>query len=437
MRREVKLILVMLIFFCLGCSSNRYEPKPVHQISSNYSNYQIKTIDDITITVAVLNDQESEVIFDVPAVSRGVEPVWVQIQNNDSIPYVLFPIRIDPNYFSPHEAARKVRYPQDSSTTPELMEYFDRHDLKKLINPGETVSGFIYTIPDTGVKEFEVKLVGPNTTKRSYFVFPVPGIKVDFEDLDYEEIYSTHGTEEVDDISLRNALVNLPCCTTNEEESGDGDPINLIVIGEIDEFLPYFLRQGWEVTEDIYVSSLIREVGAFFLGSSYRYAPVSSLYVFKRGQDIALQKPRENIFRRNHLRLWLSHIRYDDKPVWVGQISRDIGVSFSTKNWWLSNHEIDPDVDEARDFLAQDLILSHGVKKFGYVRGMDPSPKDKPMMNFMDQPIYTDGLRAVFVFTDEHIDIVDLELFHWEWPFEYKNLHKTFSEENIHKTQTE
>ena len=67
---------------------------------------------------------------------------------------------------------------------------------------------------------------------------------------------------------------------------------------------------------------------------------------------------------------------------------------------------------------------------------MDPHPRDKPMMNFMDQPIYTDGLRAVFVFTDKHIDIVDLELFHWEWPFEYKNLHRTFAEENIHKTQT-
>ena len=207
------------------------------------------------------------------------------------------------------------------------------------------------------------------------------------------------------------------------------------MIGELEEFLPYFLRKGWEVSEDIYISSLFKEIKAFFFGSQYRYAPVSPLYLYQRRQDIALQKPRKNIYRRNHLRLWLSNLRYDGKPVWIGQVSRDIGISFSTKNWWLSNHDIDSDVDEARNFVVQDLILSHGVKRFGYVRSMDPAPPEEPMRNFMDQPIYTDGLRAVFEFTDRHIDIVDLELSHWDWPFQYKNLHETFKEENIHSTQ--
>ena len=52
---------------------------------------------------------------------------------------------------------------------------------------------------------------------------------------------------------------------------------------------------------------------------------MSDLYLFGRAQDFALQKARDNIHQRNHLRLWLSPMRYHGKQVWVGQISRDIG----------------------------------------------------------------------------------------------------------------
>jgi hypothetical protein len=58
-------------------------------------------------------------------------------------------------------------------------------------------------------------------------------------------------------------------------------------------------------------------------GERYAYAPVSDLYLFGRPQDLALQA-RDNIHQRNHLRLWLSPMRYHGKQVWVGQISRDI-----------------------------------------------------------------------------------------------------------------
>jgi len=432
--KQIYLALAIFIVLLSGCSKNKHDPKPFHY-NPSFTNTQTRTMGDITVTVAVLSDQESEIVFEIPAVSRGVEPVWMKIENKGTVPYMLFPITIDENYYSPHEAARQVRYPLDDASHSEVMEYFERNEIKHFTNPGETTSGFIYTIADKGIRELAICLIGPNTVKRSYFVFPVPGIKVDFEDIDFEEMYHANEIMELDETSLHKALEDLQCCTTNEA-GADGDPLNLVVIGEIDEFLPYFLKQGWEVTEDIYVSSLFKEVKAFFLGSSYKYAPVSSLYVFNRGQDMALQKPRENIFRRNHLRLWLSNMKYEGKPVWVGQVSRDIGVSFSTKNWWLSNHEIDPDIDEARNFLTQDILLTHGVKKFGYVRAMELASEEEPMRNFMDQPIYTDGLRAIFVFTDKHIDIVDLELFHWEWPFHYGELHNAFKEENIHKTQT-
>ena len=89
---------------------------------------------------------------------------------------------------------------------------------------------------------------------------------------------------------------------------------------------------------------------------------VSALYVFGRPQDVAIQRACTSIQERNHLRLWLAPMRYEDQPVWIGQISRDIGVRFTRKT--ITTHKIDPDVDETRDFLIQDLWYSQGLKSF-------------------------------------------------------------------------
>jgi hypothetical protein len=42
--------------------------------------------------------------------------------------------------------------------------------------------------------------------------------------------------------------------------------------------------------------------------------------------------------------------------VWVGQVSRDIGVRFTLRTWNLTTHRIDPEVDEARDYVIEDLL---------------------------------------------------------------------------------
>ncbi len=83
---------------------------------------------------------------------------------------------------------------------------------------------------------------------------------------------------------------------------------------------------------------------------------MSALHVFGRSQDFALQKARQTINERLHLRLWLTPLRFQGKPVWIGQISRDIGVRFTPKTWNLTTHKIDPDVDDARDYLLDDLM---------------------------------------------------------------------------------
>ena len=127
---------------------------------------------------------------------------------------------------------------------------------------------------------------------------------------------------------LRAALERLPCCTANAEGDRLGDPLNLVLVGERHEVFPALSRRGWNPTEQTYAGAIWRTIRSFILRSRYRYSPVSPLYVFGRRQDLSAQKARGTIHLRNHARFWETSLRYRGDRVWIGQVSRDIGVRF-------------------------------------------------------------------------------------------------------------
>jgi hypothetical protein len=109
---------------------------------------------------------------------------------------------------------------------------------------------------------------------------------------------------------------------------------------------------------------------------------------------------RQTINQRLHLRLWLTHLRFQGKPVWIGQVSRDIGVRFTLKTLNLTTHKIDPDVDDARDYVLDYLLESGRVTQVGYAAGVGAAEQTAPRRNLTGDPYYTDGLRAVAVFSE-------------------------------------
>jgi len=200
----------------------------------------------------------------------------------------------------------------------------------------------------------------------------------------------------------------------NKQRSEQGDPLNIVVIGEEEELFYAFIRAGWDETETIYSTSMWKTAMSFLFGGKYRYSPVSALYMYGRKQDIALQKARQSIHERNHLRLWLSPIRYENKPVWIGQISRDIGVRFTTKT--ITTHKIDPDVDETRNYLIENFLYSQGLAKFAYVKGVAAAPITEPRKNLTGDPYFTDGYRLVLWLSGAPVDIEDIEFIKWDIP---------------------
>jgi hypothetical protein len=284
------------------------------------------------------------------------------------------------------------------------------------IPPGGESKGFVFTSFDVGTKVVhislhstgdlldsatgEVKIGGESESNNEFtFSIPVPGIAVDYLRRDFAALLPPGSIVDCDVPTLAKRLNEMPATTTNAKASRSGDPANLVVIGEFDMLLAAFAAR-WDESEVITFRTCWKTMKSFLLGSHYRYSPVSALYMFGRSQDIALQRARHSINERLHLRLWLTPLRFQGKSVWVGQVSRDIGVRFTPKTWNLTTHRVDPDVDESRDYVIEDLLQAGRVEATGYVDGVGACDSTAPRHNLTGDPYFTDGKRAVIALSE-------------------------------------
>ncbi|MBW1790132.1 MAG: LssY C-terminal domain-containing protein, partial [Deltaproteobacteria bacterium] len=199
-------------------------------------------------------------------------------------------------------------------------------------------------------------------------------------------------------------------------ERGRATRLTWLFVADVEGLLTALVGGGWDVTEKMSSASLWRTTRSFLFGKRYRHSPVSALYVYGRPQDAAFQKARETVSKRNHLRIWLTPLRFKGLPVWLGQISRDIGVKFSLASGFITTHVIDPDVDNDRFYLIQNLADARALTKLGYVKGVEPAPPDDPRYNLGRDPYFTDGLRAVMKCTHLPVEFSNVSFFDWDWP---------------------
>jgi hypothetical protein len=385
---------------------------------------QTATLGALSVTVAALSDRESSRFFGVRMARRGLQPVWLRVENGTAEPLRLDLLRLDPRYYTPLEAA----WVNHHSIGRRLLGFgllawlflpllpllpfklVGARRANRRINvffkseafpagpipPGEERAGFVFTMLDEGTKNVDVALVGAESIHELAFVLAVPGL--DVETLDEE----TDGTP-LDEPTLRTWLHDRPRATSNPRGTVEGDPLNLVVVGSPATVRACFGAR-WDDAESIDLATCWKTMKAFLLDSGYRYSPVSPLYLDGRQQDVALQRARASINERLHLRLWRTGMTFGGAPVWVGQVSRDIGVRFTPKTWNLTTHKIDPDVDEARDYVIDDLMAARRVARFGYVGGVGAATESAPRQNLTGDPYFTDGLRAVVVLSSQATD---------------------------------
>ena len=406
----VLFLFSIIILTLSGCGI--YRPIAVNEVPfKQHSKTQVKG--NVRVTTAVLTKEEGEQIFGINLSLRWVQAVWVEVENKEDHNYWLLSSALDPDYYSPNEIAYTSHRFLSPYVNDRIDARFKQLSFKNPIPPGSVVSGFFFVNLDQDDKEIDIDLVSRGQEKLFTFFFQMKTLHANTI-FDVEKQHSQDDVVEVNEAELRKALEDLPCCTTSQSGKDNGDPLNLVLIGNANELMPAFVRRGWHIAEDTYWNSIWKTVGSFLFGKRYRYSPVSSLYLFGRKQDFALQKARGTIHQRNHLRMWLTPNRFQGKEVWVGSISRDIGVHFTAKWGHFVTHKIDKDIDEVRNSFGEDMLFSQGLQRIGWAKGMPAVSSEKPHLNLGGDPYFTDGLLHVLVFQRRSVSMMEVEFFEWE-----------------------
>lgn len=403
-------------------------PRPLRWVTTNYhpdpshrpflERLQVQQSEGLKVSVAVLSDRESIKFFGVHLARRGVQPVWLEIDNQSEVGQRLDLYSLDPSYYTALEAASVNHFSVGKrllsfgilgwfflfllpllpsklisarNANRRMSGFFKEQALcGGAIPPGQKRAGVVFTSLDEGLKSLDLRFVSDRDVARFSFSIEVPGLI-----LRPMEVAGEAG--DLREMSLTDLVrwtTGQPRCTTGRGGSREGDPLNLVVVGDRDLVRQSFGAR-WDDAEAINWATSLKTAKAFLLDSAYRYSPVSPLFVQGRRQDLALQRARASINERVHLRLWRTGLTVQGHTVWIGQVSRDIGVRFTLKTWNLTTHRIDPDVDEARDYVVDSLADGGRLSKLVLVPGCENADAKSPRQNLTGDPYFTDGNRAV------------------------------------------
>src|SRR5579884_2125769 len=103
-------------------------------------------------------------------------------------------------------------------------------------------------------------------------------------------------------ILLPSEHLPLSCVTPDVFAS---DPLNIGLVGTKRELIGAMEKAGWYRADPHSPANVIRAVLGVLLGWEYPNAPVSSLYLFGRKQDLAFEIPINGTYIRRHpVRFW-------------------------------------------------------------------------------------------------------------------------------------
>lgn len=173
-----------------------------------------------------------------------------------------------------------------------------------------------------------------------------------------------------------------------------GDPLNLAFVGSEGDLLRLMARAGWFPADPITLRSSLRITMDSIVRRPYVDAPVSSLYIRNRKQDLAFEQPAAgNPSKRHHVRFW--RIDASGTAQWMAAATYDASIGLSRVNGHVTDHvthHISADVDAERDKLLADLRRAGGVT-IDWVDDFQPAHDGR---NGGGDPFHTDGRLAVF-----------------------------------------
>lgn len=190
------------------------------------------------------------------------------------------------------------------------------------------------------------------------------------------------------------AWENVPRITHTGDKH-PGDPLNVAIIGTEYELKKTLLAAGWYPADPLTLKSSLEIAEASVLDRKYDEAPVSSLFLFDRKQDLAFEQPvGDNPRKRHHVRFWKYNEQTPDgRDVWFGSATYDERVGLSHTTGEITHH-IDGNVDAERDHIMDTLKKTELLIEVRIVAGFHTILKGK---NGGGDAWHTDGSLSVAV----------------------------------------
>ena len=180
--------------------------------------------------------------------------------------------------------------------------------------------------------------------------------------------------------------------TTVTHHGKPGDPINVHLEATDSQIAAAFAGAGWYRADETGLVTALRISIDSLLGRAYSTAPISNLFLFGRKEDLAFERPGDNVRHRDHIRVWKTgHRAGDGRPRWIASGTRDIKVELK-KTDYLPTHGISPDVDVERDLVVSELAQAGFVVGEARTTGFGQETQG---VNGGGDPYITDGEVAV------------------------------------------
>jgi hypothetical protein len=162
--------------------------------------------------------------------------------------------------------------------------------------------------------------------------------------------------------------------TTETSTHIPGDPLNVTLIGTRDEVIRAFLDAGWYPADPITFKTSLKIAERVMVNKQYPTAPVSSLFLLGRKQDLAFERPAaKSPKQREHVRFWewKGHLE-QGRPVWLGAATFDHSVGLSHYTGQITHH-IAADIDDERNRMMEDLAKAGQLVSRSQVTGLGPT----------------------------------------------------------------
>jgi len=379
--------LMALFAIAAGCTT--WNPPRDTSDASLRARATTETNRDVRLSAAMLSREDGIRMFGTDLHALDVQPVWIEIRNDSRQMLWLLRAGTDPEYFSPLEVAWSAHVTLGGETNARIDEHFDQLAFRSPIPPGETRSGVLFTNPQPETALLNVDLLGDRTMVPFTLFMPPPGEAPDA----YQKrvhVYADSELTHCDDLkSLRRALETLPCCTTNAAGAATGEPLNVVLVGRLQDIAAAVIRRGYR---------------------NDTAATGAGVEVFGRPSVLILRKRAPGASAR-WLKLWRAPIAYQEQAVFVGQTGRPIGGRFADVK---DGERLYFDVDEARNNVIQDFLYSQGLAQLGFVMGAGIVPAERSAKPSGGANYRTDGFRAVLFLVSSPRTFAEVKVLDWE-----------------------